>query len=264
MKYEKPCCGKVLLGKAMVITGPAKKLKRVECVSVVSGLMAHPSPSNLKADTVSISHSASGLYVISGIPETLLPTVITMLSAVSWEVATEVVYSTPIYFEIIRRIEYMLSSKDRSLNQEVRIADDFGGKRQPASGSRWGYRRDVITPEFLIEAKTTATSSYRLSDKDIQFLKGQAYEKGKIPLYIIELNNHAEVVVVPTQDIDPECVDTGKKRVFDKKNRKSFLVKEADVAFLNAGGTITIRLPSGHYTVLGYENFLTMAKKGVR
>lgn len=254
---------RVALGKVMVITGPSKRLKRVECVAVVKGLVAHPPPGETDTDLVNITHTASGLFIISNVPERWLPTAITMLSPVDWEVSTETIYSTPIYFEIVRRIEFMLSSKDRSLTQETRIAEDLGGKRQPASGSRWGYRRDVITPEFLIEAKTTITSSYRVSDKDIKFLKSQAYEKGKVPLYIVELNSNAEVVVVPTQDIDPDCVDVSNKRIFDKKNRKSFLIKEADVKFLNDGGTISVRLPSGHYTLMGYENFLIMAKKGV-
>ena len=263
MRFETPFYVRVPLGKAMVIVGPARKLKRVECVAVIKGLIAHPPLLDPKSDAVAITHAASGLYVIGSVPEAHLPTVLTMLAAVDWEVATDVVYRTPIYFEIIRRIEHMLSTKDRSSQQENRIAGDLGGKRQPASGSRWGYRRDVITPEFLVEAKTTATSSYRLSDKDIKFLKAQAYEKGKVPLYIVELNSNAEVVIVPTQDVDSECVDTEKKRIFDKKSRKSFLIKESDVKFLNDGGTITVRLPSGHYTMLGYENFLTMAKKGV-
>ena len=51
------------------------------------------------------------------------------------------------------------------------------------------------------------------------------------------------------------------KRVL-KQTSKSFSLNLNSVKFVSEGGSITVELPSGTYTVIGYEQFLEMAKVG--
>lgn len=250
--------------KLTITMGPSRRKRVLDGVPIVRGLYAHKAPDrSKKSGLLNITHSDSGLSIMQYIPSDFLPMVIEQLSKLEWAVPSGTIYSSNKHFNLIRRTIQMLTSKQRSDKQENRIAEDLQGKRQPASGSRWGYRRDVITPSFLVEAKTTETTSYRLEDKDLAFLRDQAYEKGKIPVYIVELKGKSEVAVVPTDDVDPACLKAGLNKQISKKESKSFSINLNTAQFVSDGGSITVTLPSGDYTVVGYEQFLEMAKVGV-
>jgi len=48
-----------------------------------------------------------------------------------------------------------MNNKDYSTKQEDQIAKDMGGRRQPNSGATDFRKGDVVTEEWLFEAKTT-------------------------------------------------------------------------------------------------------------
>ena len=252
-----------MTSKITIAVGDGGRRKVLDGVPVVHGLMAHRAPNrSKKSGLLNITHTASGLAVLQYIPSAYLPMVIKNLSKAEWSIPVDAIYSSNRHFNLTRRIIQMLTSKQKSDKQENRLAAELQGKRQPASGSRWGYRRDVITPDFLVEAKTTESGSFRVADRDLEFLRTQAYEKGKVPAYIIEINNNSEVVVLPTSDIDPACMKAGLNKQISKQTSKSFLLNLSSVKFVNEGGSITVCLPSGDYTAVGYEQFLEMAKVG--
>jgi len=184
-----------------------------------------------------------------------------------WNIPVDKLWSSLSYFPLIehtiREVARVSLTKKESLRQENELARDLSGRRQPASGSRWGRRRDVITPELLIEAKTTGSAKHSISDKDMTFLKKQAYMQGKIPVFAVEIQQRPNVMVVPAEDLDSECFDNKKRKSVDARHKKSYAITVEMADWLNDGGSMTIRLAGGFYTAVGYEKFLELAKRGI-
>lgn len=69
-----------------------------------------------------------------------------------------------------------------SSNQELHIAYKIGGEVQPNSGGTKFGGGDVLTNNFLIEAKTPLTSKLSFSIRHEWLMKAQeqAYEQGRI------------------------------------------------------------------------------------
>lgn len=65
---------------------------------------------------------------------------------------------------------------------EERVAKDFGGKLQPGSGRFHGSREDVITPNFLIQCKSSKDSTIRIEFDDINNLIGHAIQVQRTPI----------------------------------------------------------------------------------
>lgn len=60
-----------------------------------------------------------------------------------------------------------------SKQQEKKVAKAVGGKRQPNSGATPFYKGDVITDQFLIEAKTKTTDCKSFTIKEDWLLKNE-------------------------------------------------------------------------------------------
>ena len=246
--------------KITVLAGLSRTERRFPFVSIAPGLVAHQPPDcNKKSGLLNISHQESGLAVIQYVPHVRLPEVIILLSKTRWDKDIYVIYNSQNHFDLVKEA-ILLTSKERSERQEKRIARDLNGKRQPASGARWGYRRDVITPDFLVESKTTQSNAYRVINKDINFLKRQAYKQGKIPAYIVEILNCSEVVILPEQDIGEEALTELTEVQSPKSSGKAFSVTAELVSFLTPAAFAQVALNSGVYIILNYEKFLDFAK----
>jgi hypothetical protein len=76
----------------------------------------------------------------------------------------------------------------RSKLQEAKAASDYGGKTRPGSGNQWHSKGDVITPDYLIECKTTTKSSYSLKCQDLLKIWKEAISESKIPVFEIEFS----------------------------------------------------------------------------
>ena len=139
--------------------------------------------------------------------------------------------------------------KQRSVRQERRIAQDLGGRTTPASGARWGARRDVRSDAWLVEAKTTGQRSYRVEEKDLDFLKRQAYRLGRTPAYVVELQGRGELVVLPIDAIDLpiNCVQ-------DCAGRSGFTLQDGDLECT----PIHMKMGSGDYAVITYGQFIEL------
>jgi len=74
-----------------------------------------------------------------------------------------------------------MSTRDYSYAQEKRIAKITGGKVTPNSGGTQFGGGDVLTDNFLIEAKTTTKEqkSFTIQKEWIDKAKEQAYEQNK-------------------------------------------------------------------------------------
>lgn len=74
-----------------------------------------------------------------------------------------------------------MDAKECSEIQEKEIAKYLGGKTQPNSGGTKFGGGDILTKQFLIEAKTPTTSRSSFSIRRAWILKAyeQAFEQGK-------------------------------------------------------------------------------------
>lgn len=87
------------------------------------------------------------------------------------------------------------TTKFESDKQEQQVAADFGGKVVIASGALWGSKGDVVTDLFLIECKTTESSTYRLDYKKTwNKIFKEATSRGLIPLMVISVSGDSYVV----------------------------------------------------------------------
>jgi len=89
--------------------------------------------------------------------------------------------------------------KKKSKKQEKRIANEIGGKRQPASGSQWHSKGDAEGPPtegliaigFLIEGKTTAKKQVTLRRSMLEDHFNKAIESNRIGIFQICLDDNA-------------------------------------------------------------------------
>ena len=248
------------MAKIKIFLGPESRGVVVDSFPFLPGLVFNRTPGTNKSQGLfNVTHVESGLFVLEKVEEGELEAVRGRLQGFSWEGSYREIAQSDEKYTAVMEVLALLDKREASDAQEKRIAKDLNGKQQPASGSRWGYRRDVITPEFLIEAKTTTTNSYAISDKDMEFLRKQAYSVGKIPAYVVELSGHPEVAVLPLQDVG-EDVQVNKVVTLNR-GRKSFKITPKAIRAVEESGGL-IRFNSGVYVLLSYGNLLKIAKRG--
>ena len=253
------------MAKIQIRVGPKGRKVDVNAWPFLPGLYAHCDYGSGDESMYTVTHVASHLCVIKGIEESKLELVRSVLGKLLWDLPAKTIYKDNRYYRAIREAKSVLTNQQRSDRQEERISKDVKGKRQPASGSRWGYKRDIVTPVFLIEAKTTKSKSFSIAFKDLAFIRKQAYSTGKVPVYLISLMDSCEVAVLPDQDVGIEDVPKGciTKTVSYQSSTKSLPINLELVKFCTGGGLVNVQHGKSAYIVMGYETFLQFAKKGV-
>lgn len=252
------------MSKIQIIVGSREKVEEVEAWPFLPGLYAHADFGSLKDPGYSVTHVESMLCIIKNIREEDLELVRSVLGKLLWDKHAGVIFEDGRYEEAIKEAEQVLTNRERSDKQEKRISEDLGGKRQPASGSRWGYKRDVITPRFLVEAKTTKASKISVSFKDLEFIRRQAYATGRVPVYLVSLMDTSEVAILPDQDVGEEDLpeNTEIKNMSCQVTAKSMPVSLEMVKACGNGDLIRFKRGTNQFIIMGYEMFLTFAKKG--
>jgi hypothetical protein len=77
--------------------------------------------------------------------------------------------------------------------QETARAKAVGGRRQPGSGNRPGFRGDVRTENAVEELKFTTKQSYSLKLEDLQKIEEYALSVGSFPLFTVEFRRAVSV-----------------------------------------------------------------------
>lgn len=253
------------MARVYVKIGPKVVEHAVDGLPFLPGLCMHKVPYSGKSSSVyNITHTQSGLAVLSKVDEANLELIRMILGRMLWDKTTDIIFDESKYYSLVKEAEAVLSNHRESEKQEKRIAKDIKGKRQPASGSRWGSKRDVITPDLLIEAKTTKSSRQSVSIKDLHFLTRQAYQQGKVPAYIIEFARRWEVVLVPVQELAESTLEEFEEtRNLDYKKRKSFSVSTGLADWVSSENCALIETSETTYALISYCSFLEIAKRGI-
>ncbi len=231
------------------------KTRKMTGLPVAAGLVAHQTPDS--SDLFNVTHTESGLAVVLALTNEDLPETIKQLNTLDWTLSAENISTSDVHFEIVKKLTMDLNKK-KSLKQENKLAKELGGRVQPASGARWGYRRDVVTPNFLIEAKTTEKERLSIKNKDLKQLKEQAYLVGKTPLFIIEFQQRADVVVLPQDDLELVCGELSYERHVDFGQRSNMVVDKVMLRTLEKIDFIRISGTSGSYVVMRYDTFIDL------
>ena len=251
------------MAKISIIVGARKKKVEVDAWPFLPGLYAHISVGEAEEGLYSITHRESGLMILGAVLEEELELIRSVLGKVLWDKHESEIFNNDNYYRAIQEAK-LLTNHQRSEKQEKRVAKDLEGKRQPASGSRWGYRRDVVTPRFLIETKTTKSDKFTVLFKDLAFIKKQAYLTGKVPVYLVSLLDSSEVAILPDNDVgDDDIESTTTVTVPCQVTAKSFRITLDMVKACIDGTEFKIKHGKNHYLMVGYESFLKFAKKGV-
>ena len=193
--------------KVIVVVGKAPTYKKLTCAYFLPGLALNRAPDKSRsAQLTNITHRDTGVAILNYVPAGDLPRIKRSLEQADWSLSLGEIFYSASHRQIIEGAIKYMANKDSSKKQEKRIAEDLGGRVQPASGSRWGYKRDVSTPEYLIEAKISDAKSVSVIEKDLRFLKQQAYQQGKVPVYVVEVRD-ASVAILPKEEVGPELAD---------------------------------------------------------
>lgn len=244
-----------------ILTGPKAAPRIVEGLPFLPGLYIHRTYGSQEEDDYTITHMASGLAVLLSVLESEIEPIRMVFGRMTWDKPAEVIFRDGRYFKLLEEV-LSIMKKTKSQLQEERIAADLDGKRQPASGSRWGYKRDVITPELLVEAKTTGKARASVRFDDLEFLTKQAYTQGLIPAYIVDIQSEESFVVVPENDLDPAHLQ-GLEMLNLGVSKKSFSVTAAHARALTSKTFYSVPRDEDRYLVLNYRTFLNFIKSGL-
>lgn len=237
--------------------------KQVRAYTFLPGLAIHKDPTGAPEDDyLNITYIRTGTAVATKIRHKDVKEAKRILAKADWTKPVDKVQESEHHKQV--SLEAMkLSNHEKSLKQETRIAVETAGKRQPGSGSRWGARRDVITPRFLIEAKTTGNGVYYLDTADLGFLRKQAYTKSRVPAYIVGVQAKEELVLLPTQDCEDDVV-TGAEILTRNWATKTSISLTAEMAETCMKDKIyRLDLSIGTFYCMCYTRFLVVAKRGI-
>lgn len=254
------------MAKVDVKTGPKFTTVQVDGLPFLPGLCMHKTPNTGKSSAVfNITHTKSGLAVLSHVNEKELELVRMILGRKFWDTSAMTIYTDEKYKSVMMEALAVLpDNHKRSKKQEERIAKDIKGKRQPASGSRWGSKRDIINKDWLIEAKSTKHSRKSISLRDLDFLTKQAYSQGRIPAYIVELGDKQEIVLLPEQELTEESIEEIEEtKQLDCTGKKSIAVTAGLVSWLGDYNCAKINVHGLNYAIISYYLFLEISKRGL-
>ena len=251
----------------VLIQTPAGVTRTIQGTPYLAGLAWHKSAKYDGLHLYSITHIHSGLLILDGVAKSNLRRIAPTLNSVNWDVSARVVFNDDSYKVCTGKAAKM--AKDRRTTfpraREATVAKDVGGRTQPGSGSVPHYKRDVVTPKLLIEMKTTLSGSkvtdlFRVEFKDMEFLRKQALEQGKMPVYLVEFCGEDGFVLIPSEEFELED-DRIQWTDMDLTEKLGITIKREMADELGAFGYLYISTPTRDWVGMNYTNFLSSVKE---
>lgn len=237
-------------------------LRPVRAIQFLPGLVIHKSVDCPPGEAwMTITYEAIGLAIAAHLEPADMAMAKHELSKLDWNITPDVMLLSDAHKEASERV-MALTNQERSARQERRIAKDTGGKRQPASGSRWGARRDVVLPRFKIEAKTTIHDKFSLDVRDLGYLVREALQEGKVGVYMVEIDGAEELCIIPKDEADDDLLVEAKIRTLRGAGKSSFTLTSKMSLEAVHGTVFELELATGMYYCFSYERFLRLAKRG--
>jgi hypothetical protein len=237
-------------------------LRSVRAIQFLPGLIIHKALDCPPGEAwQSITYERIGLAVVARIEPGDVGAAKLILAALDWDITPDQMLVSDAHKEAGEQV-MALTNKERSNRQEARIAKDTGGRRQPGSGSRVGYTRDVVLPRFKIEAKTTLRSTYSLDIKDLAYLKKESLQEGKVGVYIVEMDGNEELCIIPKSEADDDLLLEATVKTLRGAGTSTFTLTSSMSVQAVHGTVFELELYNGMYYCFSYERFLRLAKRG--
>jgi len=213
-----------------------------------------------------VTHIYSGMFVLNPIPEELIPELAPILGKVDWEIPASRVFQSAAHHRALDQcLKVLMSYKQRfSQRREKAVAKELGGKVQPASGSRDGYKRDIVIADILVEHKTSIPGSgaehYRDVDlKDLEFHRQQALEISRIPAYLLEFGGRDSVAFIPEDELEGETDDL-ELIVVDVSQQNQWRLHRNMADRLDAGTWLQLITRKRAWLGVSYRDFLALVR----
>jgi hypothetical protein len=211
-----------------------------------------------------LTHTGSGYALISNVPIRELTLLAALLRPFDWERSIDEIYNDATMLPVL--LEFIAQMNKRNLGymeEERTVAAMLGGTVQPASGSKPGRRRDVTSPVFLVEVKTTEAPAYTLDLEDIAKLRELALMQQKVGMYAICFLNKAKTIrAFLLHENDIEGVDTPPQgAIASKAGQKTITVsRQYCLEVVRDDVWYKFLLPDGAYYLVNLDYALRLAR----
>lgn len=250
-----------MAAKIEILVVGSEPFRQVRATALLPGLGIHRAPDCPPGEQqLNITHVQTGLAVLTHVDPGCVDAVRQELSKVGWDILPDEFVRSETHWVAMEMASKI--ARPHHTRHEEKIAQQVGGKRQPASGSRQGARRDILSPRFLIEDKTTASERLSVRVADLEFLRRQATMLERTALFTVELARKEEVVLVPYWEV-PDAVRAALQlTVLNLYTRETYVVTEDVRQKAVRGHAWELNFASGKWLLMGWERFLDVAKGG--
>jgi len=93
-----------------------------------------------------------------------------------------------------KKFKQRTDGQKRSIKQEKKLAETYGGKRTLASGALW-EKDDVVSDRVRVEAKSTRKDFYILHFEDLKKVEEHC-EKLRVPIFAIHFHGREQFYVI--------------------------------------------------------------------
>lgn len=245
-------------------------IREVDARPILRGLGAHPCVDG--SGLWGVTHTRSGALLVVGVPEDAMKGVTQALYGPDWTIQGSLLIRSEEHQAAIDKAVRVARSFKDNKRREERLAADVGGRVQPASGSRPGFRRDVVSPRLMIERKEPELNGNKpdwmsVSTRDLAYLRKQALDKQLIPAFVIVFGDHAGSALIPMNELDPNEYPHPSS-VVDMTDRKSLRITKELSQKLGRERWVEYQVTDTYlrgplsWALVPYRMFLEFAKAG--
>lgn len=166
------------------------------------------------------------------------------------------------------------NQKKISRKQEAKIAEDLGGRVQPASGALSGAKSDVrVMGKMRVEAKYTAKESYSLQLSELEkVIKEAGLEKAVLQVTFVDKRTNRpvlEIAIAPYETksvafVFPDNADlqTFSKRVTLQRDRVAVkLLKQGSLFVVFSNRELNGNTKHNWFQVISWTTYLAMVEE---
>lgn len=239
-----------------ILVGPNLTVRLVEAIPFLPGLVVHKAPDAPGQDMYSVSHRASGLAVLTHIPEQYLSVTQRMLGDACWTVTPDDIFENPEYYLLIRSVLQVLRGRDVL---GCAVSED---RRRCDPGADWGFFESVATPLMHVE-EVVSDGDAVVSYEDIKRVQRNGVARGRLPALIVGVSRKEDVVILADTAFPAGFFYDLRVSLLDATLRGYVTVTPAMADRAVRGHCTRASFGSERFVMLGYLPFLRLVKRGL-
>ena len=240
-----------------IMVGAESATRVVDATPFLAGLVIHKTPdSPAPHELYNVTHRASGLAILTNVPEGSLPAVRRMLGDACWTSSPEEIFADPEYYLLIRSVLSSLRGEDAL--GDVQDSD----RRRSEPDVNWGFFPSVLTPSMKVRS-VRGKGSIALTEQELAEWAVQADREGRVPVTLLHLQGKEELAAVPYERFPRGFFLSLKLTRVDATIKGRVLLDEKFADRSVRGHCLLVSFGRLRYVVLGYLAFLSLAKRGL-